>query len=66
MKISSKKCKFDANFIFLRRQNFALATSLNFEFSMTISFSKTLENGILEENPKLKKVAKTKSWRLKK
>ena len=56
MKISSKKCKFDAKFIFLQLANFVLTTFLHLQVSVEISFSKKLENDILKENSKLKKV----------
>ena len=63
MKISSKKCKIEAFQIFSERQDFVLATFLQLEFFLKISFSNFLENEILQKKSSCKKVAKTKFWR---
>ena len=61
MKILSQKCKFDADFI-LFWQLFSIS---NFP-PKCHNFSNFMKNEIFMENSKLKKVAKTKFWRLKK
>ena len=66
MKMSSKKCKFDANSIFWKRENFGFATFLHSEFSPDISFSNFLENEMSMENSGCKKVAKKKISRFQK
>ena len=66
MKKSSKKYKFGAFRIFLKHENFILATCLRFDFSVQISVPKKLENGIVTEKSKRKKVAKIKFSRFKK
>ena len=66
MKKSSKKYKFGAFRIFLKRENFIFATFLRFDFSVTMPFSNFLETEIWTEKSNRKKVAKIKFSRFKK
>jgi len=58
MKNSSKKRKFDAQFIFLQLENFVLLPFFNFEFSLEMPFFNLLEGEMPMENLKLKKAPK--------